>query len=101
MSDTVKEVVEPQGLDLRADGMCFLLINLASMIITPWQEATAEKFPDVTNNVELLREDLRDILTAAAISAKRHGRVEISANVLFQATAFFGEGLTVRALKGE
>ena len=97
--DEVSKEILGERFSLREDGKLFLCVNLVSLVVIPWERAEKQDFFASDQNRSLLRTDLGNIISLARASAELEDRSDISANALFQATAFFNEGVTVRGLK--
>lgn len=99
ITTTAADSLGPKDMNLRADGAAYLASNIASMIVIPWERAEGSDFERDKDRLGLLREDVRRLLDVAALRAASEGRNDVSANMLLQATAFFGELLTIRGLR--
>jgi len=96
INDAVNDALAPSGMSLRADGVLFLLVNVAAMIVRPWEETESNNFLNVHGSS--LAADLQDIMgEAQAIASVRNIR-EISANLLLSVTATRRGGMRTLAL---
>jgi hypothetical protein len=91
-----REVLHPR-YHLRADGVVFLLINVAHMVVLPWEYAEIRNFFQM--NHTLLEEDIRKILNEAKHRASNIEEQEISAKTLLEAVYELRDQLSILALQ--
>lgn len=94
--DVCGERLDGTGVVLRSDGLLFLLVNCAYLIVMPWSDATRSDFR--TSHASELSDDLADIVDRAVAIAKERNSVALSANVLLEATATRENGMRTRGL---
>lgn len=76
--------------------MLFLLVNIAYLIVLPWETTEGAKFRDKYGSE--LDGDIRDILSETNAIAERREVREISANLLMEVVAHRREGVRTRNL---
>lgn len=75
----------PSSQSLRADGMLFLIGNIAGLIVIPWEATEGQNFRNTHGDA--LANEIRAILAQASFIASQRGVLEISASILLRATA--------------
>jgi hypothetical protein len=98
IAEEVATILRPHGVELRADGMVFLLLNIGDLVVKPWQEVNSQQFLG-TQYVDLVRQDVQYLLRIGLVAAQTQQRSVVSSNMLLQGAAVLGEGLTVRSLQ--
>jgi hypothetical protein len=96
INDAITAVLHPSSMRLREDGTLFLLVNIAEMIVKPWQETEQRDFRSTHSGI--LFEDIRDILAEARAIASAESISDISANLLLNVTATRRGGKRTRGL---
>jgi hypothetical protein len=96
INDVTPQVVRPP-IQIRPDGMLFLLGNIGGLIVMPWETTEHENFR--TTHGRLLTSDIMDILRNGITIATQRGVNELSANILLDATANRNNALATRGLQ--
>lgn len=91
--------LHPNKVNLRDDGMVFLLVNIANLVVIPWERTMSQGFRSDYSNSDSLRKDVGYILSIGLLAAQVQNRDDVSANMLLNAVAALGEGLTIRSLQ--
>lgn len=96
INDVAPQVVHPP-MQIRPDGLLFLLGNIAALIVMPWEMTEQKNFRTIHGR--LLASDIMDILRNGVTIAIQRGVNELSANILLDSTANRNNALATRGLQ--